>query len=93
MVVVKLQQIELDPRNKLGEGGYGKVFIGSFEGREVAVKRVESINTDEREETALKHLNHSNVVKLYHVESDESFKWGLSYNVKNKLTFYNYTSF
>jgi hypothetical protein len=70
----KLQSIELDPRDKLGQGGFGSVFNGKFGGKEVAVKRVESIETDEREEDALKKLNHMNVVRLYHVESDNAFK-------------------
>jgi hypothetical protein len=39
------------------------------------------MDTDEREEEALKKLNHLNVVKLYHVESHKVFKWGdLSFN-------------
>ncbi|XP_046645722.1 putative ankyrin repeat protein RF_0381 isoform X2 [Daphnia pulicaria] len=71
----KLQSIELDPRDKLGQGGFGSVFNGKFGGKEVAVKRVESIETDEREEDALKKLNHMNVVRLYHVESDNAFKY------------------
>jgi serine/threonine protein kinase len=70
----KLQSIELDPRDKLGQGGFGSVFNGKFGGKEVAVKRVESIETDEREEDALKKLNHLNVVQLYHVEIHEAFK-------------------
>lgn len=70
----KLKSIELDPTDKLGQGGYGSVFYGKFGGKEVAVKRVESIETDEREEDALKKLNHLNVVQLYHVEIHEAFK-------------------
>jgi serine/threonine-protein kinase/endoribonuclease IRE1 len=70
----ELQSIELDERYLIGHGGSGKVFFGRFEGKKVAVKRVDLMDTDEREEEALKKLNHLNVVKLYHVESHKVFK-------------------
>ncbi|XP_046457050.1 death-associated protein kinase 1-like [Daphnia pulex] len=71
----ELQSIELDERYLIGHGGSGKVFFGRFEGKKVAVKRVDLMDTDEREEEALKKLNHLNVVKLYHVESHKVFKY------------------
>lgn len=44
--------------------------------REVAVKRiqVDHLNKKDREGNALKLLNHPNVVKLLHAESDQTFR-------------------
>ncbi len=66
--------IEHDPSVRLGQGGYGSVFPGTFRGRQVAVKRVALIDADEKEENALQQLDHFNVVKLYHVEINGPFK-------------------
>ncbi len=66
--------ITFDPRNRLGQGGTGSVFSGFWDNQGVAVKRVQSIDIDEKEESALKQLDHKNVVKLLHVESDNAFK-------------------
>jgi serine/threonine protein kinase len=65
------------PENKeiLGTGYFGIVYEGTWNGRMVAVKRIQSDTTsNEREEEALKTLHHPNVVKLFHVEKDEYFK-------------------
>jgi serine/threonine protein kinase len=70
----KMRSIEIDLRDLLGQGGYSKVFSGRWGGQKVAVKRVDAMDTDDREEEALQKLNHLNVVKLYHIESHESFK-------------------
>jgi hypothetical protein len=42
----------------------------------VAVKRINKneVTSNEREEDALKTLNHQNVIKLFHVESDVDFR-------------------
>ena len=63
-------------RNKppLGEGGYGSVFLGKFNGKEVAVKKVELHKVVENEELALEQLDHPNIIKLLHSESDKDFK-------------------
>lgn len=66
----KLEEIEFDPKILLGEGSYGSVFPGIYKGQKVAVKIVRLIYTDENEEKTLKLLNHPNIVKLFHVESD-----------------------
>ncbi len=66
----KLAEIEFDPKDVLGDGGYGTVFSGMYKGQKVAVKIVRLNNTDESEEHILKQLNHPNIVKLFHVESD-----------------------
>jgi serine/threonine protein kinase len=59
----------------LGEGGFGSVFPGTFNGRQVAVKRValHKVNNDNEEKT-LQQLNHPNVIKLFHSESNDEFK-------------------
>lgn len=61
----------------LGRGGYGTVFEGDYDGKKVAVKRIELARAEDnnnREEEALRKFNHPNVIKLYHVESDANFR-------------------
>ncbi|KAI9550631.1 hypothetical protein GHT06_000622 [Daphnia sinensis] len=60
----------------LGQGGYGSVFLGEFEGRKVAVKRVEVFHLgNDNEENALKRFDHPNIVKLFYSEKDNNFKY------------------
>ena len=69
------RKITFDRTNPpLGEGGYGSVFLGKFNGKEVAVKKVERFKVVENEELALKQLDHPNIIKLLHSESDKDFK-------------------
>lgn len=62
----------------LGRGAFGTVFLGTLDGVEVAVKRVQLLDLEEgvhtREENAMKLLDHPNVLKLIHVEENEDFK-------------------
>ncbi|KZS07491.1 Uncharacterized protein APZ42_028599 [Daphnia magna] len=69
------RQISIDskPRVQLGTGGFGSVFKGKYKGRPVAVKRVLVQNCNRNEEEAMKQLNHPNIVKLFHCESDKDF--------------------
>jgi hypothetical protein len=55
-------------------GGYGTVFEGQWRGIPVAVKRVPNNLTKERKKSTLLKLNHRNVIKLFHIDSDEHFK-------------------
>ena len=56
-----------DKNVRLGEGGYGSVFPGTFKDIKVAVKRVQLIDaTTDNEENILKELKHPNVVELLH---------------------------
>jgi hypothetical protein len=71
--IIRKIKIEVPPV-PLGEGGYGSVFSGKFERRQVAVKRVVLFNVSENEEKSLQMLDHPNVIKLFHSESDENFK-------------------
>jgi serine/threonine protein kinase len=66
-------KIQYNREVPLGEGGYGTVFPGTFQGREVAVKRVLLNMANGNEEEALKKLDHPNIVKLFHVERTDDF--------------------
>ena len=64
-----------DCQVRLGDGGYGSVFPGTFQGNNVAVKRVLVINaTNENEEKIMQQLNHPNIVKLFHFYSENDYK-------------------
>nr|KYP35525.1 Lectin-domain containing receptor kinase A4.2 [Cajanus cajan] len=57
------------PQNKLGEGGFGTVFRGLLENKEVAVKRVSKNSRQGKQEfvaevTTIGSLHHRNLVKL-----------------------------
>ena len=68
-------EIQFDRKVRLGQGGYGAVFPGTFQGKKVAVKRVQLIDaTNENEENIMKQLDHPNIVKLFHFDRDDNFK-------------------
>ena len=68
-------EIQFDRKVRLGQGGYGAVFPGTFQGNKVAVKRVQLIDaTNENEENIMKQLDHPNIVKLFHFDRDDNFK-------------------
>jgi len=50
----------------LGTGGFAIVYLGSFQGDRVAVKRVEIARSDDREENAMLKLKHPNFIRLLH---------------------------
>ncbi|KAL1196900.1 putative L-type lectin-domain containing receptor kinase S.5 [Cardamine amara subsp. amara] len=57
------------PENKLGQGGFGMVFRGKWEGIDIAVKRVSEKSRQGKQEfiseiTTIGNLNHRNLVKL-----------------------------
>jgi serine/threonine protein kinase len=68
--------ISIDREKILGKGGYGIVYEGTWRDIKVAVKRIqiENVENNKGGEEALRKLDHPNVVKLYHVESDDDFK-------------------
>ena len=59
---------------KLGEGGFGDVYRGSFDGQTVAVKRIVLDKVDTNEEAFLSEYEHPNVLKLFHTEQNRDFK-------------------
>ncbi|CAN7141669.1 unnamed protein product [Brassica rapa subsp. narinosa] len=71
--------------NKLGQGGFGMVFKGKWEGRDIAVKRVSEKSHQGKQEfiseiTTIGSLNHRNLVKLL----------GWCYERKEYLLVYEY---
>ena len=72
-----LKEIKFDNKEILGLGGYGQVFKGEWNNRLVAVKRInlsKVVGHKQEEEITLKRLDHPNIIKLFRVESDNTFK-------------------
>jgi serine/threonine protein kinase len=72
-----LKQIKIDVNKILGSGGYGIVFQGEWNNNQVAVKQIplSKVESNKREEEALQMLNHPNVIKLFHKESDSENRY------------------
>ncbi len=60
---------------KLGEGGFAIVYLGSFNGRQVAVKKIQIERIEDREVKLQRSLEHENVLKLLEVEEDKDFRF------------------
>ncbi len=76
-----IKRIEYDRSCVLGKGGFAIVFRGTFDGKIVAVKRIQQdmlAKDNQREEEALRRLNHLNIINLLFVEDDEDFKYFIS---------------
>ncbi len=58
----------------IGDGRYGIVFEGTWEGRKVAVKRILKIYAENntKEEDALRKCHHPNIIELFHVDSESN---------------------
>ena len=75
--------VKIDESKELGRGGFGTVFLGTFEGNNVAVKKIPVSVLDEeickedlqREIELHKQLDHQNVLKLLHVDDEKDPKW------------------
>ena len=81
--------VKIDESKELGRGGFGTVFLGTFEGNNVAVKKIPVSVLDEeickedlqrkielqREVELHKQLDHRNVLKLLHVDDEKDPKW------------------
>ena len=70
-------QLTINREKILGKGKYGIVYEGVWGETKVAVKRIliKDAASNEQEEKALKMLHHTNVIKLFHVEEDQDFKY------------------
>ncbi|KAF5730875.1 Lyk 9 [Tripterygium wilfordii] len=78
-VIYSLEEIDeatqsFDHSQKIGEGGYGSVFIGILKGQEVAIKKMKSSSSKEffAELRALCKIHHVNVVELLGYASGDS---------------------
>ena len=72
--------VKIDESKELGRGGFGTVFLGTFEGNNVAVKKIpvgvlDNENDLQREVELHKQLDHQNVLKLLHVDEEKDPKW------------------
>lgn len=69
--------ITIDKSAILGMGSYSTVFIGTFNGEQVAVKRIPlyRVEPEERKVEIIKLLNHNNVVRFLGVDNDEFFRY------------------
>ena len=75
--------VKIDESKELGRGGFATVFLGTFEGNNVAVKKIPVSVLDEeickedlqREIELHKQLDHQNVLKLLHVDDEKDPKW------------------
>ena len=72
--------VKIDESKELGRGGFATVFLGTFEGNNVAVKKIpvgvlDNENDLQREVELHKQLDHQNVLKLLHVDEEKDPKW------------------
>lgn len=69
--------LDIDRANILGVGSIGVVFKGNWDAIEVAVKQIPIDNAAkcEREVNEFKMLNHENIVKLFHIEENQNFRY------------------
>ncbi len=71
-----------DKNNKLGKGGYGHVYRGTFSGRDVAIKKVQiddpTPDRVAREYENMRMLDHPNVLKLLYWEDKGEFRFSRS---------------
>ncbi len=72
-----VSMLSFDRHKVLGKGIYGTVYEGVWGEVKVAVKRIllRDAASNEQEEKALKMLDHTNVIKLFHVENDQDLKY------------------
>ncbi|XP_057372418.1 serine/threonine-protein kinase/endoribonuclease IRE1-like [Daphnia carinata] len=74
--------VDYDRKALLGEGIAAQVFLGTFAGNQIAVKKIQkrmeqNQNKDvkSREDTSMKQFDHPNVLKLIEIQEDVDFKY------------------
>ncbi|EFX83036.1 hypothetical protein DAPPUDRAFT_101008 [Daphnia pulex] len=69
--------MEIHREQILGKGGFGTVYMGSWNRMPVAIKRIQLVHLDssEKEEEALRNLKHPNVIQIYQAENDDDFRY------------------
>lgn len=72
-----MDTITIDKSAILGMGSYSTVFIGTFNGEQVAVKRIPlyRIEPMERQVEIIKLLNHNNVLRFLGFDNDRDFRY------------------
>ncbi|EFX60832.1 hypothetical protein DAPPUDRAFT_341208, partial [Daphnia pulex] len=65
--------LSFDRHKVLGKGVYGTVYEGVWGEVKVAAKRIllRDAASNEQEEKALKMLDHTNVIKLFHLKNNQ----------------------
>lgn len=75
--------LEYNRSKILGNGTFATVFLGTWNGEAVAVKRIEMHKLNkrfkDREEVAMRQMDHQNVLKLKEVQENEDFKYTIIY--------------
>ncbi len=77
---IKTRSIQIDKETILGRGTFSVVFKGYYDGvGSVAIKRIQLDDSNNQENTQMILNNQNNtcqnIVKLYHVENDDDFKY------------------
>ena len=72
-----MDKITIDKSAILGMGSYSTVFIGTFNGEQVSVKRIPHyrIESTERQVNIIKLLNHNNVLRFLGFDNDRDFRY------------------
>ena len=73
-------RLKFSRSGELGSGGYGTVYKGKFDGKEVAVKMIQLDSQERSDIKAELHFVqfgkdswHENLVRNFHKEKDENF--------------------